>query len=82
MKRLSFLPWRSLVLAVAVLAATAVPEAVGLLRLDRAAVLGGEFWRLWTGHLVHGSAQHLAWNVVALLGLGLLSAGRQRDRAV
>jgi rhomboid family GlyGly-CTERM serine protease len=49
-----------------------VPEAVGLLRLDRTAVLGGEIWRLWTGHLVHGSTQHLAWNVSALVGLGLL----------
>jgi len=35
-------------------------------------VLGGEIWRLWTGHLVHGSTQHLAWNVAALVGLGLL----------
>ena len=71
-KWLSSLPWRSLALAAAALAVAAAPESVGLLRLDRAAVLDGELWRLWTGHLVHGSAQHLAWNVGALVGLGFL----------
>jgi len=69
---LSYLPWRSLALAAAALAVAAAPETVGLLRLDQSAVLGGEIWRLWTGHLVHGSAQHLAWNVAALIGLGFL----------
>lgn len=72
MKRLSFLPWRTLGLAAAALAVAAVPEVAGLLRLDRTAVFDGEIWRLWTGHLVHGSPQHLAWNVAALIGLGLL----------
>ena len=72
MKWLSFMPWRSLALAAAALAVAAAPEIVGLLRLDQSAVLGGEIWRLWTGHLVHGSAQHLAWNVAALIGLGFL----------
>lgn len=72
MKRLSFLPWRTLALAAAALAVAAFPGLVGPLTLDRTAVLDGEVWRLWTGHLVHGSAQHLAWNVGALIGLGLL----------
>lgn len=31
------------------------------------AALNGEWWRLWTGHLVHYSAPHLLLNVVALL---------------
>jgi rhomboid family GlyGly-CTERM serine protease len=60
------------VLAAAALAVAAMPGLAGLLTLDRTAVIDGEIWRLWTGHLVHGSAQHLAWNVVALIGLGLL----------
>jgi rhomboid family GlyGly-CTERM serine protease len=68
----SLLPWRSLALAAAALAIAAVPESAGLLRLDQSAVFGGEIWRLWTGHLVHGSTQHLAWNVAALVGLGFL----------
>jgi len=42
-----------------------------LLRYERAAVLHGEYWRLLTGHLVHGSGQHLLLNAV---GLGLIGA--------
>lgn len=36
----------------------AAPDASSLLEFDRRALLGGEVWRLWTGHLVHYSAQH------------------------
>ena len=42
-----------------------------VLRYERAAVLHGEYWRLLTGHLVHGSGQHLLLNAV---GLGLIGA--------
>lgn len=41
------------------------------LRYEREAVLQGEYWRLLTGHLVHGSWQHLLMNG---LGLGLVAA--------
>ncbi|MDY6946611.1 MAG: rhombosortase [Pseudomonadota bacterium] len=41
------------------------------LRYEREAVLQGEYWRLITGHLVHGSAQHLILNAA---GLGLIAA--------
>ncbi|MBI2813633.1 MAG: rhombosortase [Opitutae bacterium] len=37
---------------------------------DRTAIMHGEAWRLWTGHWVHFSASHLAWNLVVLLGAG------------
>jgi rhomboid family GlyGly-CTERM serine protease len=43
----------------------------GLLRYERAGVLHGQYWRLVTGHLVHGSFQHLLLNGV---GLGLVAA--------
>lgn len=42
-----------------------------LLRYERSAVLQGQYWRLLTGHLVHGSGQHLLLNAV---GLGLIAA--------
>ena len=42
-----------------------------LLRYERTAVLQGQYWRLITGHLVHGSGQHLLLNAV---GLGLIAA--------
>lgn len=46
--------------------------ALGLddLALLREAVMAGEWWRLWTGHLVHTGVRHLAWNLAALVILG------------
>jgi rhomboid family GlyGly-CTERM serine protease len=41
------------------------------LRYERVGVLNGQYWRLITGHLVHGSLQHLLLNAV---GLGLIAA--------
>jgi rhomboid family GlyGly-CTERM serine protease len=39
------------------------PDVTVWLRYDRAAVLGGQTWRLVSGHLVHADAAHLAWNL-------------------
>jgi len=44
----------------------------GDLVYDRSAILGGDAWRLLTGHLVHLDWNHLILNVAALLGLGYL----------
>jgi rhomboid family GlyGly-CTERM serine protease len=41
------------------------------LQYDRSAIGAGEIWRLMTGHLVHGSLQHMVVNV---LGLALMVA--------
>ena len=38
---------------------------------DRAAILHGAGWRLWTGHWVHFSPSHLFWNLAVLLGAGV-----------
>ena len=46
------------------------------LRYERTAVLNGEYWRLLTGHFVHGSVSHLLLN---LAGLGLVAALFPRD---
>jgi rhomboid family GlyGly-CTERM serine protease len=46
------------------------------LRYQREAVLQGEYWRLITGHLVHGSTQHLILNAA---GLGLIAALFHQD---
>lgn len=37
-----------------------------LLQLDKQAVADGEYWRLWTVTLLHGSPLHLAFNMYAL----------------
>jgi len=50
------------------------------LRYDRAAVLGGEAWRLVTGHLVHADAAHLGWNLLGVLIVGLLFAREYNER--
>lgn len=42
------------------------------LRYERDAVLTGEFWRLLTGHLVHGSPWHLLLNVAGLAAMAWL----------
>jgi rhomboid family GlyGly-CTERM serine protease len=46
------------------------------LRYERDAVLQGEYWRLLTGHLVHGTWLHLLLNGA---GLGLIAALFPRD---
>ena len=48
-----------------------------LLEYDRAAILHGEVWRLVTGHFVHWSVGHLAWD---LLAFAILSAVCMRRR--
>ncbi len=48
-----------------------VPGAADSLLYDRAAILQGEWWRLWTGHWVHFLPSHLFWNLAVLLGAGL-----------
>jgi rhomboid family GlyGly-CTERM serine protease len=45
-----------------------------LLRYQREAVLQGEYWRLVTAHLVHGSTQHLLLNSAGLALIGWLFA--------
>jgi rhomboid family GlyGly-CTERM serine protease len=54
----------------------AAPEA---LVFDRAAVAGGEWWRLATGHWVHSDASHAALNIAALALIAPLveTAGRR-----
>jgi rhomboid family GlyGly-CTERM serine protease len=44
------------------------------LRYDRAAVRGGELWRLITAHLVHLGVGHLVMNLLALVLIGFLFA--------
>lgn len=61
--------------AVVLLALGGEPVRLAL-RYERSAVIAGEYWRLLTGHLVHGSVAHLLMN---LAGLGLIAALFPRD---
>ena len=68
----SGIPWRTLGLAAVALAAAAFPGSLELFELNREAVAGGQFWRLITGHMVHGSLYHLGLDLAAWVLAGLL----------
>lgn len=55
----------------AALAVFAFPPATRLLEYDRLRVVGGEWWRVFTGHWVHFGARELAWNVGVILAAGI-----------
>lgn len=52
------------------------------LQFDRTAVASGEWWRLFTAHYTHFDANHLVWDVAALLVLGTLAERESRGRMV
>ena len=65
--------------AVALLIAS-LPGADTALVFDRGALAAGEWWRLLTGHWVHWSANHLAWDVGTFVALGAACEMRSRRR--
>lgn len=60
------IPWVTLLITGSALLAAALPGADEFRIYDRQAILHGEFWRLFTGHWVHFSASHLAYDCLAL----------------
>jgi membrane associated rhomboid family serine protease len=48
------------------------PESAKAAGLDKHAVWRGEWWRLFTGPLLHGNVMHFIFNASALIGLGRL----------
>lgn len=68
-----------ILLAVALTSAAALhwPELAAALLLDRPAVVQGQWWRLWSGHLLHLDLSHALLNLGALAVIVLL-AWRQR----
>jgi rhomboid family GlyGly-CTERM serine protease len=72
------LPWLTLAVATCALVVWFVPAASGALAFDRDAVAGGEWWRLFTGHLAHWTADHLTWDLAAFAVLGALVERRSR----
>lgn len=53
--------------------ALALLQEPGRFEFDRAAILSGELWRLWTAHLVHFSSAHLFWDVAIFLLVGTVA---------
>ena len=72
----------TLLLAALVAAVFVCPALTPFCEFDRAAVAGGELWRLVTCHLTHFSWDHLLWDTVVLVFLGLVCERRGRARYV
>ncbi|MGE3167144.1 MAG: rhombosortase [Planctomycetota bacterium] len=68
-----FVPWSTATLAAVTLLIAAIPGAASALELDRGEVIGGQLWRLLSGHFAHWSGEHLLWDVLALLMLGSMA---------
>jgi len=47
------------------------PRLSELMIYDRAALFGGQLWRLWTGHWVHFTLSHLAWDLLVFVAAGV-----------
>lgn len=61
------------VLALACLALACLPEAFAAsLAWDRGAILAGQWWRLWSAHLVHFGMPHAATDALVLLAAGAI----------
>lgn len=65
-------PRASLLFVLIAAAASLVPGVAERLQFDRAAIAGGEWWRLVTSHFVHWSSEHLFWDLLAFAVLGWL----------
>ena len=74
------LPWVTLAVAGAAIVVHLVPAAGEWLVYDRARVDAGEAWRIVTGSVVHFSTSHLALDVAAVGGAGVLVERRGRMR--
>ncbi len=70
----------TLALAVTAVAVFLWPGAQPWLQVDRAAVAGGELWRLVTGHFTHWSLDQLLWDTAVLVALGAVCERRDRRR--
>ena len=71
-ERLRFLrsSWATLLVGVAAAACLALPQFSDTLLFRRAELASGEYWRLWTGHLVHFGGRHLIADLAVFLVAG------------
>ncbi len=76
------IPWATALVVALVLLIWCLPAGADALAYDRTAILRGEIWRLWSGHLVHFSVSHLFWDLLAtaLAGAWIERAGFRGGR--
>lgn len=80
-------PWQivsrvplTLAMATAALAIAMAPPLAELLQFDRAAIAGGEAWRLATCHVSHWNFDHLQWDLLMFAVLGAVCEWRDARR--
>jgi len=56
------------------------PALAAHFQYDRAAIAGGQLWRLVSGHWTHYSFDHFTWDVLAFAALAVVSEQRSRAR--
>ncbi len=71
-----FIPWLVTGIALAAIVIQLLPDLRPLLIYDRTAISQGQFWRIWTGHVVHFGWPHLAVDTGLLLVVGWFSERR------
>jgi len=64
-------PCASLLIGFASLLIFLSPAMTRFLEFDRMAIAGGQLWRILTCHLTHWSFEHLFWDVVVFIVLGV-----------
>ena len=60
-------PILTVLIGLSALSATLSFQLTSLLQFDRTAIMDGEVWRVFTGHLTHWSVSHLFWDIVVFL---------------
>lgn len=73
------LPWMFAAVALIALIVQCHPDWRSILLFDHAAISRGQWWRLWTGHLVHFGWPHFVADAGLFLILGFM-LGRQQAR--
>lgn len=69
-RRLMGIPVITMTIALACVTASVFPGLCPVVIFDRHALLSGEIWRLFTGHLVHFSEPHLMYNLLVFVVSG------------
>jgi rhomboid family GlyGly-CTERM serine protease len=58
----------------------AMPVLTPWLQYDRVLIGDGQWWRWLTGHLTHWSANHLAWDLLTFVALGVVCETQSKGR--
>jgi rhomboid family GlyGly-CTERM serine protease len=70
----------TLLVALTAIAALASNHVTATLEFSRSAIAEGQWWRIVTGHLTHWSADHLMWDLLMFVVLGVALESRDRAR--